>query len=209
MNLSPNLRNLMNAAGLGETGLAKKIGIPQPLIHRILSGDNTNPTLKTLQTISAYFSITTSQLVGEEPLAASISNTILTDINHWHSVPLVTEKNLTVTNKHTDYILVDHVLSNKAFSFVYLHENMEPAIPYSAVVVIDPELSFTHKDFVLTKSKDGLLIKYCLKKGNHNFLFASFLDFDTMEPFSTEDNIIGTIVRVIYGRNALHNTFIT
>lgn len=192
--LAQNLRNLMGCAGLGETALSKKIDIKQPLIHRILSGENTNPTLHTLQIIAQYFSISISQLVGELPLAVSINKEISTDLNNWYPVPIL--------QSSEQHIMIDHPLSEKAFAIKYLYTNMAPAVPEGAVVVVDPYISPSHKDFILIKEQEQLIIKYCIKKGNDKFLLSSINNFDTIEKCSWEDNVLGTIVRVIYGRKA-------
>lgn len=205
--LAKNLKNLMDSIGLGESALAKKIGIQQPLIHRLLSGENSNPTLNTLQIIANFFSISISQLIGEEQLAVSIDNTISGNLMNWYRIPIMTPKailaNTPLSSNHQDYVLVDHALSDKAFALAYHQTNMEPAIPEKSIIIIDPLISPTHKDFFLTNTDNDLLVKYCIKKGNAKFFLSSVNNFDTIEPFSSEDIILGTIVRVIYGRKAL------
>lgn len=205
-NLAKNLRNLMECSGLGESALAKDIGIKQPLVHRILSGENTNPTLATLQIIAKYFSITISQLIGEDPLAASVNNTISSDLNNWHRVPLIQESHLLqniADDKKEEAIMIDHVLSEKAFAIQYTHNNMSPAIPEKSIVVIDPYILPSHKDFVFLQNSQNFLIKTYIKKGNDKLLLTFLNNFDTIELLSSDDHILGTVVRVIYGRQAI------
>lgn len=68
LKLGSNLRKLLKKERLSEAALARLTGIPQPMINRLAKDKNTNPKLETLQPIVEYFSITFSQLLGEEPL---------------------------------------------------------------------------------------------------------------------------------------------
>lgn len=62
------LRNLMLNAKISEYELAKKTGVPQPSINKILNGKNTNPKISTLRPLAQHFMITISELIGETPL---------------------------------------------------------------------------------------------------------------------------------------------
>lgn len=48
--------------------LARRTGVPQPTITRILKGESQDPDTATLAPLARYYSITVSQLRGEEPL---------------------------------------------------------------------------------------------------------------------------------------------
>ena len=50
-NLSENLRTLMWKFELSESELARRVGISQPVIHRIAKGITTNPNVETLRPI--------------------------------------------------------------------------------------------------------------------------------------------------------------
>lgn len=62
------LSRLMQRQGLGESALARAAGVPQPTIHRILSGASTDPKTGTLRHLADYFGLTVAQLRGDEPL---------------------------------------------------------------------------------------------------------------------------------------------
>lgn len=66
--LSANLKVLMSLSKINASELARRTGIAQPIIHRLSTGQNTNPKLATIKPIARYFSVTVSQLIGEDPL---------------------------------------------------------------------------------------------------------------------------------------------
>lgn len=208
MSLANNLKKLLESNNLSESALSRNSGIKQPLIHRLISGENINPTLNTLQIIAHYFSISISQLVGEEQLAVSVSKNISTNINTWYPIPIIEENSLLnnddASTEYKKQIMIDHLLSDKAFAIQYNEKDMEPAIPKNSIIVIDPMIIPSNQDFVLIKNLNKLLIKYCIRKENDNLLLSGSNIFDTIEEsISVKDNnILGTIVRVIYGRRS-------
>lgn len=58
----------MKEAGVTGAKLAIDTDSTAITIKNLIGGDNTNLTLATLQSIARYFSVTTSQLIGEVPL---------------------------------------------------------------------------------------------------------------------------------------------
>ncbi len=70
------LRELMTSEGIGENGLARKTGVPQPTIHRILQRESLQPRKSTLQPIATYFNV---------PVELLISGIHITDAEEDHS----------------------------------------------------------------------------------------------------------------------------
>jgi len=68
MDVSNVLSYLMKKQGLSENKLARDSGVPQPSIHRILTGDVQDPMTKTIKPLADYFKITVAQLRGEAPI---------------------------------------------------------------------------------------------------------------------------------------------
>ena len=66
--LSSILRQLMGEDKINTSALARKTGILQPVMHRMVTGDTDNPCINTLLPIAEYFGITVDQLVGKFPL---------------------------------------------------------------------------------------------------------------------------------------------
>ena len=72
--IATRLRNLMEAQGLGENELARRCKVPQPTIHRILSGASQSPRISNLEKIAAALGTSVSYLAhGGEPPAIAAS----------------------------------------------------------------------------------------------------------------------------------------
>lgn len=67
-NLSDVLSHLMSTAGIGSAELARKTGIGQPVIYRLMTGATENPQILTLKPIADYFGKSIDQLIGVSPL---------------------------------------------------------------------------------------------------------------------------------------------
>lgn len=203
LSLSSVLKSLMVRAGFSEHELSRKTGIKQPIIHRLLSGENLNPKLDTLKPIAQYFAISISQLIGEEPLFEKNGENSAQNLSDWIPIPLL-DKNVesyTCPKKNAvRWIMMDCSVSEKAFA-IQLHEStFSFPLLENSIIVVDPLKSPSHQDFVLIKNKQDWLLKYYLKKENKGFIFSSTTEPDTVEMLLSETNIIGTIVRVIYTR---------
>jgi transcriptional regulator with XRE-family HTH domain len=59
---------LIDGRPISENELARRTDVPQPTIHRILTGESRYPTPKTLKPLADYFGVSMAQIWGEEPL---------------------------------------------------------------------------------------------------------------------------------------------
>ena len=55
--LFENLRQLLMSRGISETELARQTNLPQPTIHKIMSGKTLDPRMSTLKSIASYFEV--------------------------------------------------------------------------------------------------------------------------------------------------------
>ncbi len=62
-----NIKRLMATKGLNEANLAKKTAIPQPTLHKILSGKTADPRISTLKLISEFFNISLDAVIYTPP----------------------------------------------------------------------------------------------------------------------------------------------
>lgn len=82
LQLSSTLTRLMADKGIKSAELARKIGIGQPVIHRLMSGVTDNPQVQTLLPIAQYFGVTIDQLLGR----ASLDDHKILDSDALHSI---------------------------------------------------------------------------------------------------------------------------
>lgn len=83
-NLSTILSQLMSEKGLNSAQLARKTGIGQPVIYRIMTGVTDNPQILTLKPLADFFGISIDQLIGTSSMSSqkffdSISSHALTN----------------------------------------------------------------------------------------------------------------------------------
>lgn len=57
-----NLEWLITNKGISPYELQRHVGVPQPTIHRILTGESTDPRTSTLQPLATYFGVTVADL---------------------------------------------------------------------------------------------------------------------------------------------------
>lgn len=67
-NLATILSHLMTENRISSAELARKTGIGQPVIYRIMTGTTDNPQVLSLKPIAAFFGISIDQLLGYSPL---------------------------------------------------------------------------------------------------------------------------------------------
>jgi len=67
-NLSDVLSFLMSGVGIKSAELARKTGIAQPVISRLMTGVTSNPQILTIKPIADFFDVTLEQLLGLSPL---------------------------------------------------------------------------------------------------------------------------------------------
>jgi len=69
-NISDVLSFLMSDLGIKSAELARKTGVAQPVISRLMTGVTTNPQVLTIKPIADFFYVNLEQLLGMSPLDA-------------------------------------------------------------------------------------------------------------------------------------------
>jgi transcriptional regulator with XRE-family HTH domain len=69
-NLSTVLGRLVAEKGISSAELARKTGVSQPVVHRLIAGETENPQILSLKPLADYFGISLDQLLGYAPLNA-------------------------------------------------------------------------------------------------------------------------------------------
>lgn len=142
----------MDQAKISEYELARRSGIPQPMINKILNGKNTNPKISTLKPLADYFMVTLSQLLGEVELS-TVST--LMPINEYHhgikEIPLKQWENLKgqKNDKPETMILTESDVSDNGFAVKIQDNSMSPKFRLGSIIIIDPNVEAKHKDYVL------------------------------------------------------------
>lgn len=83
-NLSAILSHLMSEKGIKSAELARKTGVGQPVVYRLMTGATENPQVLTLKPIADFFGVSLDQLLGLSPLTDKkpLDNISLHNINN-------------------------------------------------------------------------------------------------------------------------------
>ena len=101
--LITNLYSLIQEHQINEAELSRRTGIPQPTLHKILSGKTTDPRISTLlQTLASYFNITLDNLFSDNVLQskAQIAKAISIPIFFVDGLPKGERFNSKVNSQH-------------------------------------------------------------------------------------------------------------
>lgn len=151
-NLKNNLRELLQKSKLSENELARRTGIPQQIINRMLSGVNKNPKISTILPIVRYFGISIDQLIGE------LNNKDIrlnTEHYGWSEVPLIAWEEIGITNKSSKKCLTiptDAPVSKEAFAVKMPDDSMELKFYKNTILIFEPKKDPKSHDFVLINS---------------------------------------------------------
>jgi transcriptional regulator with XRE-family HTH domain len=150
--LSDNLKRLLNQVKISENELARRTGVPQQVINRILSGENTNPKISTISPLANYFMISISELIGD---IQSIEIKLNTQHQGWQEVPLIDWDKLNQFSLHDliaekeQSVLLDVNNSNKIFALKMQGSSMEPKFTEGTLLIFDYSTSLRNADFGL------------------------------------------------------------
>jgi SOS-response transcriptional repressor LexA len=151
--LKTNLISLMAEVQLSAEELSRRVGIPASTIKKIRNNNDTNPTLSTLVPIAQYFSLSLSQLIGDEPFPASrikgsyqpVQKTLgQIPLISWHDALIWPEKNIQIIST----IATEHTYSSNAYALLVEEDNLEN-LAKGTILLIDPQLKPEHRDFII------------------------------------------------------------
>lgn len=205
--LSTNLKNLMSLAQVNASELARRTGIAQPIIHRLSTGQNTNPKLATIRPIARYFMVSVSQLIGEEALPNDQSFLRVSNEHcGWNRVPLISWQDAITWPEHLSdyqnsneaiYTSTDANVSKLAYSLVVQGCAMEPLFPEGTTVIIEPERKPQDRDFVVVHlSGEGVArLKQMLIDGHYRYLKSLNPELDDIKVsrFNNTDQFLGVM----------------
>ncbi len=188
--LSDNLKRLLKHAAISENELARRTGISQQIINRILSGENTNPKLATLSPLAHYFSLSISQLIGDEAMT--------------HPVPLLAWDDLgrrpldMLFAERTSNIMLETEFGAHFFALNMNDDSMEPKFAKDNVLIFDVQKALYHGAYaLLTASHQCAKFRQIFIKNNQCYEKALNPNQRDYSPrlLSSDFNITGILVQ--------------
>jgi len=202
--LAKNLSLLIDEHNMTVAGLAREVGISQPVMHRIVAGQIDNPKVQTLLKLSRYFRIPVHILMTQQLDEAHGKQTpreYSDDVRAIADVPLLTlQQTLQVPkNLHQPFpnsIPTDLTMYHQLFAIKLADDSMSPVFQPHATAIFSAALSAKEGHHVLVKI-DGhqlpVLRQLSLENGQVR-LKANNKAFDTIT-LKNMPHVLGVLVR--------------
>jgi SOS-response transcriptional repressor LexA len=184
-NLAKNLKKLLFEKNMKPIDLARELEIPQPTVHRLVSGKSTRPYKSSLEPIAKFFSISVDELIGEEP-----SETIwpLEQSSIIKKIPIIQWNELksekTLYKNEKNFVLSIGNLSEYAFATLMEDSSMEPLFPKGTLLILDPDKNPKDRNYVIAALDE-----------TRTFIFRQLLtdaDDQYLKPLNPDSNIFKT-----------------
>ena len=200
--ISVNLKKLLYLANVTPTELSRRTGIKQPIIHRLIVGENINPKLATIKPICDYFMITVSQLIGEENIGAAWDG--LTSCKHegWEGVPIISWNQIAffpLGEDYSEYVFVDSEVTPEMFALTIPDESMEPVFLKNCKIVIDLNQSPSELDYVIARISCNIFsIRQIIIISDKKYITPVNRKSGTITELHSKDDLFGVIIQTVY-----------
>lgn len=218
-NLGNALKRLMFEKNITQADLAKKLGVAQATIYKIVSGKSTRPHASTLAALAKYFDVTIEQL--KEGLEQKPSQEQNIDIGKYLTtqpktilIPLISWEDL---KKPSFPVFVDcneHVvglppLGENSFAIPMNDTSMEPQFSLGTTLIFDPSRVAMNNSFVLVwlQENSNFVFRQLQMDGEHRFItpLNTIKNLYDMELLTEENKIIAVLAEA--RRNYINNDF--
>jgi SOS-response transcriptional repressor LexA len=151
--LKNNLISLMTEVHISAEELSRRTNLPASTIKKIRNNDDPNPTLSTLIPLAQYFSLSVSQLIGDEPLPASrVKGSYKPITKALSQIPLISWENALLWPSDDvpviSAVVTEYAYSKKAYALQVEEDNLEN-LAVGTILLIDPELKLEHRDYLI------------------------------------------------------------
>ncbi len=213
LNITKILNYLLSDEKIRPSELARRTGVPQPTIHRMVTGTCPRPHMTSIKPIADYFGLTPEQLRGEEVILG-LNMFKLDSIDGWAKIPLfawqqlktwpkqeyeysVTEQGVKVKKRQQVITYTDASVKRKAFA-VYVNDNsMSPDFPETTLLIFDPDKDIKDDSFILIRLENGnvLFRQLIVKNGQRYYKVLNTKMNQTPQSINYNDEILGVLVQ--------------
>jgi SOS-response transcriptional repressor LexA len=197
---------LMVECDIDDAKLSREIGIPASTISRMRLNSDANPTASTLRPIAKFFSISISQLLGDEPLPenrlpgthnpTSFTSVRMPIIN-WNQInQWIENQGRNLPWKLNNWISTEKNIGFGSFALFINTDSFGIAFRKGTTIIIDPEKSPLDGDLVLLKTKDdkNILLKQFLTDGNDKYIRSVNPEMKGIKILNEDDKILGVVI---------------
>lgn len=199
-NLGVNLKKLMVAAKISENELARRTGVSQQVINRIISGINSNPKIDTLSPLANYFLVSISQLIGDDQVFNREKSTGFRELPliNWNSLDsiLLTE-NIDIKSLSSS-LTVDIDTCGRLIAVKMIDNSMETKFSEGSLLIFDLDKKPCNGDFVLIQmSVNNIIFRQIIIKSSGNYQKAFNPNLDDFVPQKIPDKakFLGVLIQ--------------
>ncbi len=210
-NLKIILNALMKAKQIKAAELARQVNLPQPTIHRIVTGATPTPHLSSMKPLANYFNITIDQLRGFEPIPGMNINLAQAAADEpYHHVPLLTWEQVinwqadlnTPTDQNHQTVMTDHPNGANAFALIMDDASMSPQVPQNSTIIIDPNKTPKDRSLILfhMANHSRAMLRQLVINGNDRLLRAASPELlhSGLYKMKENDKYLGMVVQLKY-----------
>ena len=202
--LTETLKKLMEEISISEAELARKTAIPQPTLHRILSGATLSPRGNSLAPLANFFSVTINQLLGDDPLPKDrVVGAFNERVQGWKSLPVLSWQQTskwdtlkTDLSNWSDWTSTDFPASADSFGLRVVNDAMAPRFPIGTILIVDPKAKVQNRDFVILvlEGQQTAVFKQLLVDGEDIYLKSLSEGYRTIH-VPKKPKILGVLVQ--------------
>lgn len=202
------LRYLMQDIGnISEGELFRRTGVPQPTIHRILSGMTPNPRMESIEPLAEFFNISTDQMLGRVPLpkdripgsfTAIATTKKVVPLLNWREIvnwPEITKKSDFKVDR--EWITSESGITGSAFALKIMNTDYFPEFRKNTVIILDCSREPKNGDFVLgllTKNNESILGRLVIEQHHEIAILIHLSQSDRVFHVAKEAKLCGVIV---------------
>jgi SOS-response transcriptional repressor LexA len=203
LTLSEILNRLMFQQRIRVTELARRTGLSQPTLQRMVAGTVESPHQASLKLLADYFQVTTEQLKGLKPI--SWLQPATPNEAGWAKVPLLTWSQViswtTEGEAKTEegLLFTDAKVGAKAFALQMNDASMEPLFPKGTLLFMDAEKTPKDRSYVAVtlSGYPEAIFRQLIIDGPNRYLKPISPDFDRykMSLMAEGDRILGVLTQ--------------
>jgi SOS-response transcriptional repressor LexA len=204
--LNEVLNRLLFQKQIRVTELARKTGVSQPTLQRMVTGNSENPHVSSLKPIADYFNVTLKQLKGIDPIPWLYP--ITPEEAGWTRVPLLSAEEAVTCKKYLtskarvkthEMVMTDVKVSQQAYALRMHDASMEPLFPKGTLLIMDANREPKDRSYVAVALRNypHAIFRQLLIDGRHRYLKPLSPDFDQykMKIVSEDDKILGVLLQ--------------
>lgn len=212
------LSSLMEECDIDDAQLARETGVPASTISRMRINSNANPTASTLRPISKFFSISISQLLGDEPmpkdrLPGTHNPTYYTSarmpVIEWDWIMNWIETHgENIKEKLQTWISTEKEVGPNAFALIIPTDSFGFAFRKGSTIIIEPSQYPIDGDLILVKAENekNILLKQFLLDGSETYMRSVNPEIKSIIPLTETHRIIGVIIETRFSYQDIGKT---